>query len=93
MTKKNAEMTFEDRMRRLQSIVATLENGDASLEESVNLFKEGLALTAACREQLAAARNEILVHGGGTLPARDAREDDGAGDGGDGGEGGEGPDA
>jgi exodeoxyribonuclease VII small subunit len=62
-------------MRRLQSIVTTLENGASPLEESVNLFKEGLALTAACREQLAAARNEIQIHGEGTLPPRDAPEE------------------
>lgn len=58
---------FEDRLRRLQEIVLCLENGtdekgaELSLEESVKLYKEGLALSRACREQLEKVRNEIRL--------------------------------
>ena len=49
---KKKEPTFEERLARLQAIVTTLETGDSPLEESVALYKEGLAHAAACREQL-----------------------------------------
>ena len=37
--------SFEDRLRRLQEVVASLENGELPLEDSVRLYKEGLTLS------------------------------------------------
>lgn len=59
MPAKKSAPTFEDRLRRLQEVVAALENGELPLEDSVRLYKEGLALSRACREQVEKARNEI----------------------------------
>ena len=56
-----AKMTFEERLQRLQEIVAGLESGTLPLEDSVNLYKEGLTLSKACREQLEQARNEVRL--------------------------------
>ena len=53
--------SFEERLRRLQEVVAALENGDLPLEDSVRLYKEGLTLSRACREQLEKARNEVRI--------------------------------
>lgn len=61
MAAKKTAPTFEDRLRRLQEIVAALENGDLPLEDSVKLYKEGLALSRACREQVEKARNEVRL--------------------------------
>lgn len=61
MAAKKSAPTFEDRLRRLQEIVAALENGDLPLEDSVRLYKEGLALSRACREQVEKARNEVRL--------------------------------
>ena len=61
MAAKKTAPTFEDRLRRLQEIVAALENGDLPLEDSVRLYKEGLALSGACREQVEKARNEVRL--------------------------------
>ena len=52
--------SFEDRLRRLQEVVASLENGELPLEDSVRLYKEGLTLSRSCREQLE-ARNEVRL--------------------------------
>lgn len=65
MTKKTKEPTFEERLNRLHIIVAALESGEKPLEESVTLYKEGLAHAAACREQLAKARHDIEVYSDG----------------------------
>ena len=39
--------SFEDRLRRLQEVVAALENGELPLEDSVRLYKEGLTLCSS----------------------------------------------
>ena len=61
MAAKKTAPTFEDRLRRLQEIVAALENGDLPREDSVRLYKEGLALSRACREHVDKARNEVRL--------------------------------
>lgn len=58
---KKKAPSFEERLARLQAIVAALESGTAPLEESVALYKEGLAHAAACREQLERARHDIRI--------------------------------
>ncbi len=66
---KKKEPTFEERLARLQAIVTALEAGSSPLEESVALYKEGLAHAAACREQLEKARHDIrLCTENGTEP-------------------------
>ena len=53
--------SFEEQMKRLQAIVSELENNEIELEKSVALYKEGVELAQACREQLKAARQEVSV--------------------------------
>lgn len=81
MAKNAGKMSFEQRLERLQQVVERLEGSDLPLEESVSLYKEGLALGKACREQLDKARNEvrILAEDGGFTPFEvrcDEGEDD-----------------
>jgi len=44
--------TFEASMNRLNEIVNGLEKNEASLEESISLFEEGLLLVKECDAQL-----------------------------------------
>ncbi len=62
MKSKALPKTFEARMERLQNIVQTMEKGEAPLEESVALYKEGMELSAACRKQLEKARHDIRLY-------------------------------
>ena len=55
-----AEMTFEQAMTRLEQIVAALESGRCTLDESLKLFEEGTKLTAYCAEQLKTAEQKIV---------------------------------
>jgi len=59
MTEKNTPDTFDARLARLQEIVTRLEAGTLPLEEGLALYKEGVGLSTACREQLERAKNEI----------------------------------
>ena len=70
------QMTFEDRLRRLQQIVLLLENGSDGKDD-----EEGVALSRACREQLEKVRNEVrlVAEDGGLEPfpfRDDARRDE-----------------
>ena len=53
------EWTFETAMARLEEIVALLEGGNCTLDESLKLFEEGARLTAFCNESLKAAEQKI----------------------------------
>lgn len=52
-------MTFEDKMKELERIVTVLEKGECRLDEAMQLFQEGVALSKACNEQLAQARQQL----------------------------------
>lgn len=70
--------TFEQSMQRLEAIVRQLEQGNAPLEQSLQLFQEGTALVQACTKQLDAAELEIvkLVKTAGGEPAETEFERD-----------------
>ncbi len=53
--------SFEESLKRLEEIVATLERGDLPLEESIKLFEEGTHLSAACRKHLDEAEGKIEI--------------------------------
>jgi exodeoxyribonuclease VII small subunit len=54
-----AEMSFEEAIRELESIVARLEGGEVPLEESITLYKRGDALRRHCEARLAEARAQV----------------------------------
>lgn len=60
-----ADLSFEDALARLESIVQRLESGQAPLEESISLYEQGAALKAHCEARLkdAQLRVEKIVVG------------------------------
>lgn len=52
---------FEEQIEELERVVAQLERGDLSLEDSVSLFERGVTLSNACKSQLASAESRIQV--------------------------------
>jgi exodeoxyribonuclease VII small subunit len=60
-----SEFRFEDGMAALEALVARLEAGDLSLEESLAAFEQGVELVRALSERLTAVeqRIELLVRG------------------------------
>jgi exodeoxyribonuclease VII small subunit len=55
----SSDPKFEDRLARLEEIVASLESGEAGLDESMKLYAEGASLIKACRATLAEAEKKI----------------------------------
>ena len=55
------ELSFEDMLSELEKIVAQLENGEASLEEALELYKKGTLLASKCGELLDNAEKQIKI--------------------------------
>jgi exodeoxyribonuclease VII small subunit len=54
-----SNMTFEDAVRELESIVRDLETGKAKLDDAVKAYERGAALKAHCEAKLAGAQAKI----------------------------------
>jgi exodeoxyribonuclease VII small subunit len=55
------KMDFEEAMGRLEVIVRKLEAGDIKLDEALQLFEEGVALSRHCAALLDQAEKRIQV--------------------------------
>lgn len=53
--------TFEESLKKLETIVGQLELGDLPLEDSVKLFEEGMQLSAQCKKQLEEAEGKVEI--------------------------------
>lgn len=54
-----SQLSFEDALRALESIVRRLESGDVPLDESISLYARGEELRKQCLERLQAAEARI----------------------------------
>lgn len=61
MVKKaqESEMTFEEAMTELENIVQRLEKGESTLEESMQLFTQGMALSKICSDKIDSIEHRI----------------------------------
>ena len=56
---KEAPQSFEDALHELESLVAKMEDGDLSLDESLKAFERGVFLTRQCQTALQAAELKV----------------------------------
>lgn len=54
-----AELSFEEALKRLETIVHRLESGEEALDEAIRLYAEGDALRAQCEKRLSDAQARI----------------------------------
>lgn len=68
MPKKKTPTLFEDSLAELEQLVTLLEQGDISLEESLQAFERGVNLTRICQKSLQEAEQKVqlLVEKNGT---------------------------
>ena len=57
-------MKFEDKLKKLETIVKSLENGNISLSEAADLYAEGVAAAADCKKEIDEAKLKIVVKEG-----------------------------
>ena len=53
--------SFEESLKKLETIVDQLEKGDLPLEDSLNLFEVGVGLSAVCKQELDAAEGKVQL--------------------------------
>ena len=61
MPPKKKYKDFESAMARLEEITESLESSEASLEESIDLYTEGLEIAKFCSKKLGQAEKKIKV--------------------------------
>jgi len=59
MTKKKETLEFEAAFTRLEDIVAKLESGESSLDDSLKYYQEGMELVQSCTKKLESAEQSI----------------------------------
>ncbi|OED36755.1 exodeoxyribonuclease VII small subunit [PVC group bacterium (ex Bugula neritina AB1)] len=56
---KKSQQTFESHLKKLETIVDSLEQGDVSLEKSLKLFEDGVAHARECHKMLELAEQKV----------------------------------
>ncbi|WP_422660715.1 exodeoxyribonuclease VII small subunit [Paenibacillus sp. EC2-1] len=66
------EMSFEEALAQLETIVGQLEDGDVPLEKAIDLFQKGMHLSQMCSQKLEQVEQkiEMIVEEGGELKRR-----------------------
>ena len=73
MSKAKKDLSFENKMKRLEEIVSQIEKSDVELEDSIKLFEEGVDLSKDCQSLLDTAEQKVkaLVYSGGDIEVKD----------------------
>ncbi len=53
------DIKFEDALKRLEEIVKLLDGGNISLEESLEIYEEGISLAGVCAKRLDEAEQKV----------------------------------
>lgn len=62
------ELTLDETFERLETVIGKLEQEDISLEESFQVYKEGMKLIRSCNEKIDRVEKEVLkLNEDGTL--------------------------
>jgi len=73
MSKPSGEPSFEGALAELEKIVARMEGGELTLEESLAIHRRGLELARFCQQKLEVAQQQVKVLEGEVLkPLADA---------------------
>lgn len=70
--------SFEKNLERLDAIVGRLEQAELPLEQALQLYEEGMKLTAICEQQLEAAEGRVEIlrkRAGGKVVAEPFQEE------------------
>lgn len=58
---KGKKIDFEASLGQLEKLVAQMEEGDLTLEQSLKAFEDGVKLTRECQQALAAAEQKVQL--------------------------------
>ncbi len=61
MAQEPKEVAFEAALKKLETIVENLENGELSLEEALKRYEEGVRMADLCTKRLTEAEKKVEV--------------------------------
>ena len=61
MPAKKKDFDFEKALAELEGLVEKMEQGNLSLESSLELFEKGVSLTRSCQKALAEAEQKVQI--------------------------------
>lgn len=67
MSDKKQEISFEEKIKKLEIIVSELESGDVALEQAIDKYTEAMKLSKECSDKLTEVTekvNKILADNG-----------------------------
>jgi exodeoxyribonuclease VII small subunit len=59
--KKTENLSFEQSMQELETIVSQMEQGDLSLEDALQRFERGIALARQSQQKLKQAEQKVQI--------------------------------
>jgi exodeoxyribonuclease VII small subunit len=59
--KKAVKINFESAIQELENLVEQMEQGDITLEQSLENFERGIELTRACQKALQEAEQKVQI--------------------------------
>ena len=76
MKANEKELSFEENIKKLETIVRELESGDVMLDDAINKFNEASTIAKLCDEKLKTATDMInkIVKSDGTLEEFEVEE-------------------
>lgn len=57
------EFVLEEAFEKLETIIEELEKSDVSLDDSFNLYQEGMKLLKACNDSIDKVEKELIILG------------------------------
>jgi exodeoxyribonuclease VII small subunit len=57
----NKNKNFEQTLARLEEIVKKMESGNISLDESIEIYQEGITLSKQCSSMLEEAEGKVMA--------------------------------
>ena len=77
MATRKKSLLFEEKMNQLEDIVINLEKGNSPLEESMQLFEQGMKLSAELQKMLETAEKKVTLlteQADGTIKEQDLED-------------------
>ena len=56
---ETVELSFEEKIKKLETIVSELESGDVALEEAINKYSEAMKLSKECTDKLTEVTEKV----------------------------------
>ena len=56
---KKEELTFEEKIKKLESIVTELESGEVNLDDAIEKYTEAMKLSKECSQKLNVAADHV----------------------------------